>query len=366
MRVLQIVADGTPGGGTTNVLSLTEDLLSTGIEVGFCSEAASPAIESALRLGAETIDGIRFFRSRIDRDVVRKLQHAAASFDPDLVHCHGARAALAWIRGASPRQKRRTLYTVRGYQFRRKSRFNRMLAMQAERWISRAVFRTVHVAQSDQDEAVADRLITSREQSLVIRNGIRLSDFAGLVDVAPGCRQRVAVLGRITEPKNPMLVLDLAQRLAGEGFEFHLIGGGDLESAVRQRVARERLTNVIMHGTQSRSSGLRLMSQCGTFLLASIWEGLPLAPVEAMAMGLAVVISDVNGCTEVVRNGIDGRVAPSENRDAFAEALRAVVADPESTQRMIASGKERVAQAFTTDRVLAQHLELYRSCLASE
>ena len=105
------------------------------------------------------------------------------------------------------------------------------------------------------------------------------------------------------------------------------------------------------------------MSQMGTFLMASLWEGLPLAPVEAMAMGLAVVISDVNGCTEVVRDGIEGRVAPSANRDAFAAALRAVVAEPERSDALVENGKQRVVTEFSSERVLRQHLELYRECV---
>jgi len=99
--------------------------------------------------------------------------------------------------------------------------------------------------------------------------------------------------------------------------------------------------------------------------MASLWEGLPIAPVEAMAMGLAVVISDVNGCTEVVRDNVEGRVAPSENQAAFAAALRAVITEPDLTQQMIESGKQRVASEFTRTRVVQQHLALYAECLAT-
>jgi glycosyltransferase involved in cell wall biosynthesis len=367
MKVMQVVADGSPGGGTTNVLALAEDLLGQNVEVVVCSQRDSYALREARRMGAQVCEGLDFFRSRLDTRVVTQLQRAVASIGPDIVHTHGGRAAFAAVRGSNRTRLRRTIYTVRGYQFWRKRFPLRFLARQAERRISRAVFKTVHVSKSDQDVALHHWFVNDVAATRLIRNGIRLSDIP-LADpchaASASARKQVAVLGRLTYPKNPHLVLDIARVLAAEGFVFHLIGGGELESAIRRRVEAERIDNVILHGNQSRAEGLQLMSRAGTFLMASLWEGLPIAPVEAMAMGLAVVISDVNGCTEVVRDGIEGRVAPSENLAAFVSALRAVVAEPAATSRMIENGKLRVAQEFTRERVVREHLELYRACLA--
>ncbi len=364
MKVMQIVAAGDPGGGTTNVLALAEDLLDRRVDVVFCSQRDSYAISQARELGAEVCDGLDFFRGRLDGRIVRQLRSAIDRVNPDIVHVHGGRAAFACVRGSDRSWLRRTIYTVRGYQFWRKPFPLRLLAKQAERRISRSVFKTVHVSKSDQRVAVDQSFVASDSSCRVIRNGIRLSDIPRHQATASEAdRKQVAVLGRLTYPKNPDLVLDLARLLASEGFVFHLIGGGDMESHVRGRVDREQIRNVVLHGNQSRADGLEIMSRSGTFLQASLWEGLPIAPVEAMAMGLAVVISDVNGCTEVVRDGLDGRVAPSEDIGAFAQALRAVVGEPEKTARMIENGKQRVAEEFTRRRNVQQHLDLYQTCL---
>lgn len=250
---------------------------------------------------------------------------------------------------------------MRGYQFYFKPPLMRYLGKRAERHISGKVYKTVHVCEKDRQTGLRCGLVSDASSSTVIRNGLRLAD----IPKHDGLRnpKDVAVLGRLTHPKNPELVLDLAIMLAGEGFVFHMIGGGDMEKEIRSRVDRERITNVRLYGHQSREAGLRIMSGAGSFLLASRSEGLPIAPVEAMAMGLPVVISDVNGCTEVVRDGIEGRVAPSEDRDAFANALRAIISEPEKTQIYVQNGKLRVATEFTRERVLQQHLALYRECL---
>ena len=360
MRTFQVVADGTPGGGTTNVLALTEDLLEANVQVIFCSQKGSYAIEQAKRLGAEIVDGIDFFRSRIDGQVVSDLSAEIAARDPEIVHVHGGRAALAWVRAGDQSRLQRTLYTVRGYHFYRKPFPVQWFAKRAERKISRSVFRTIHVCQDDQDSALEFGLIKSERQSQVIRNGIRLSDIP--IPEMMGDRKHVIVMGRLVYQKAPHLILDIAKELSEEGFVFNLVGGGEMESEIRQRVDEESLTNVILHGAKPRSEALQIMAKSGTFLLASRWEGLPIAPVEAMAMGLAVVISDVNGNTEVVRDEVDGRVSPSEDQHAFAQRLRAVVSEPDSTIKYIANGRKRVVEHFTRQRVVAQHLDLYREC----
>ena len=368
MRVLQIVADGSPGGGTTNVLALTEDLIAQGVDVTFCSQQDSYALAEAGRLGAAVQNGHDFFRSRVDSRIARQLGRTIANVNPDIVHVHGGRAAFAWVRAADAHLLPHTIYTVRGYHFYRKSAPLRLLAKRAERMISRSVFKTVHVCRNDQQVALDESLIPDASSSCVIRNGVRLSDIPrrSETDEKLEARRQVAVLGRIAYQKNPNLVLDLAKQLAEEGFVFHLIGGGELEPAIRQRIDQEEIPNVVMHGNQPRDEGLRRMASCGTFLLASRWEGLPIAPVEAMVMGLAVVISDVNGNTEVARNGIEARVAPSEDCDAFVKALRAVVSERQQTDRLIANGRKRVEEEFTRDRVVRQHLNLYRACIGDQ
>jgi glycosyltransferase involved in cell wall biosynthesis len=366
MKILMIVADGNPGGGTTCVLALAADLIGAGAKVTVCSQRDSYATSEAKRLGIEVIDGLDFFRSRIDRQLVRKLHAAVDQVSPDIVHVHGGRAAFNWVAGCDTNQLARTIYTVHGYQFWRKKQPFKLFAKQAERRISRSVYRTVYVSQSDMTVGLTEGFVNDAGSAQVIRNGIRFDSIRYIADEdSSPLRKEVAVLGRITAPKNPHLVLDIAKTLANEGYVFHFIGGGDLEPAVKERADREQISNVLFHGSQSHEAALSLMSKNGTFLMASLWEGLPIAPVEAMAMGLAVVISDVNGCREVVRDGVDGRVARSENLDSFTKALRNVVAEPNQTSKMIYNARERVTREFSAQRVLDLHLDLYRNCLDS-
>ncbi|SRR6056297_165649 len=360
MRVLQIVADGTPGGGTTNVLALTEDLLARGVEVAFCSQRNSYATEHAAKLGAEVLGEVDFFAGRIDRRAPRELAVVTAAARADLVHLHGGRAAFFYAR-SGVQGTWRTAYTVRGYHFLQKPYALRQLAAMAERKSSRVIDQTVLVCHYDQRLAAQYRLLPAGKQGVVIHNGIRVRDIpAAHSDADP---RRVAVLGRLTLQKDPHLVLDIARRCTAERFHFDLIGGGDMEHEIGQRIERESIRNVTVHGSLPRDQALAAMQRCGLFLLASRWEGLPIAPVEAMQMGLGVVVSNVSGNTEVVDDGVTGLVVDQADVEGYAAALRRLAEDAPFRQQITTAAQATVGQRFTRERVVQQYHDMYEDVL---
>src|SRR5207302_10675462 len=91
----------------------------------------------------------------------------------------------------------------------------------------------------------------------------------------------------------------------------------------------------------------------------SLREGFGLTVSEAMWKGRAVVASAVGGIQDQVRDGQDGLLLPDpRDLDAFAEAARSLLGDPERSRRMGESGHERVRDRFLADRDLSQWMEL--------
>jgi len=91
MKVLQVVADGAPGGGTNHVMQLLRGM--SNVDCGLVTQNGSYLFEQASKLGIPVIGG-EFFRSRLDRQAVSTIKSAIGNFSPDLVHCHGGRAAF--------------------------------------------------------------------------------------------------------------------------------------------------------------------------------------------------------------------------------------------------------------------------------
>ncbi len=95
------------------------------------------------------------------------------------------------------------------------------------------------------------------------------------------------------------------------------------------------------------------------FVLASHREGFPRAAMEATAMGLPVVATDVRGCREVVDDGVTGSLVPVDDPTALAEALRALQ-EPGPRRALGAAARRRARQHFDERRIVEIVLDTYR------
>lgn len=103
---------------------------------------------------------------------------------------------------------------------------------------------------------------------------------------------------------------------------------------------------------------------CHIAVLPSYREGLPKSLLEAAAMGLPIVASDVPGCREIARDGENAILVPLRNAARLADAIERLALDPDLRRRMGARGRELVESAFTEATIVAQTLGLYRAMLA--
>ena len=103
---------------------------------------------------------------------------------------------------------------------------------------------------------------------------------------------------------------------------------------------------VTVGGASSRTEVLEALRSADVFLLSSVSEGLNTATLEAMAVGLPVVVTDVGGMGEAVTDGVDGLVVPSRDPKAIANALLALDEDRERRRHMGVQGRRRVDADF--------------------
>ncbi len=174
----------------------------------------------------------------------------------------------------------------------------------------------------------------------------------------------VGFLASLTEQKQPGLFLDAAARLIADGCKaiFVLGGDGPQASTIRRRIAEL--------GSQVREIGHRrdlpeVLSALDVFVLPSLWEGMPLTVLEAMRAGAAVVASDVDGTSEVIRDRVTGRLVPKADAAALTEAIRDLVNDPASRRRMADAGMQHVTGRFDASSLAQRTEDLYRSTLVT-
>jgi glycosyltransferase involved in cell wall biosynthesis len=106
----------------------------------------------------------------------------------------------------------------------------------------------------------------------------------------------------------------------------------------------------------------QLLRAADLFVLSSDWEGMPLSVLEAMSEGVPVVSTDVAGISDLLRNGVSGRIVPRRNSAALAEAMIECLNNPEKARAMGATGK--TACDGLRDRGVASYIASYREVLS--
>jgi len=102
------------------------------------------------------------------------------------------------------------------------------------------------------------------------------------------------------------------------------------------------------------------------FVLASWREGMPRSAIEAAAMGKALVLTDIRGCREVARDGLEGVLVPPRRPERLAEALLGLVRDRELRQQMGKAARARALERFDERRVEGSIISTYRKLLAGK
>jgi glycosyltransferase involved in cell wall biosynthesis len=109
----------------------------------------------------------------------------------------------------------------------------------------------------------------------------------------------------------------------------------------------------------SHSDVVARLATVDVFVLTSSWEGMPGSVLEAMASGLPVIASNVNGTREVVADGVTGFLVPMNDAEATAEALVKLARDPKLRHRMGALGRARIQEHFSVERMVAKKERFY-------
>ena len=202
----------------------------------------------------------------------------------------------------------------------------------------------------------------------LIPNGITADPPAASSDTGPPAgwpadgRPVILTAARLEEQKGHRFLLEAAGAvpeavflLAGEGAERT-----DLEARAQALGLSERV----------RFLGYRqdipaLLAACDLFVLPSLYEGLPLSVLEAMAAGKPVIATDIGGTREAIDHDGTGLLVPPADPAALAAAIRRVLGDPVLAARLAAAGQARVRAEFTADVMVRRMSSLYEELVGA-
>ncbi|WP_187628600.1 glycosyltransferase [Paraburkholderia sp. UCT31] len=275
---------------------------------------------------------------------------------PDVIHLHSSKAGFAGrVAARLTGYGARTFYSPRAF-----AHLTEGAGIKAQLYrhleVAGARFGGVVVACSQDEYEEAQRLGV---RATLINNAIDisgLSRFTAGVAKAASPLVRIVTAGRITEAKRPGLFVAVADELARRKLPFSMtwIGAGDPLPAT---------PNATSTGWKTRAEVVQtLQSSADLYVQTSAYEGMPLAVLEAQALGLPAVVTDVIGNRSAVAHGKTGFVVAS-NVQAVADALQMLIERKVLYREMAVAARIRAEAEFDTPLMLSRYEALYRDFL---
>lgn len=225
------------------------------------------------------------------------------------------------------------------------------------------------------DAVVAPSRVTAREleedygarMMAVIPNGVPEIPQAVQREVDLE-RPVVLYAGRLRTRKAVAVLVEAFAELRSRRVASLVVAGdGEHREALEARVRALGLEGSVRFlGAVPRPDMLRWYATADLFCLPSLYEGFPVAILEAMAAGLPVVSTTVSGIPEAVADGETGLLVPPENAAALAGALQRLADDEVLRRRMGEAGKRRVREEFAIGKVCAAYMKHWRELVESE
>jgi len=359
VHVLEILGNAIVGGMETYVNRLVRALLPRNFRVTILCPFASPMTSALADVGCDVIvapitDDPKWATIQLATTLVAK--HDIDVIHANLANAHALAALVSAVTGRS------CLATIHG-------RAMSLLDLEAHR-LSANAHLTV-VCQSAYYHALS--LGVNPQRLHHIANGVDIDESiiqpaASLHNVLglPKATTLVGYIGRLAPEKGPDLFLRMARLLANDPHDVHfvLIGDGPLRRTLEKMAGDLALTNRV-HFTGVRDDVDALLPSLALTVLSSHAEGMPLALMEAMAAGLAVVATSVGGVPELVEHGYSGYLVPPEDPRALAEAVKELLDNGPLRLRMGAAARARARdhwpQSLCTERMGALLRQLARS-----
>ena len=176
---------------------------------------------------------------------------------------------------------------------------------------------------------------------------------------------QIIFAGRFMEQKNPLLIIEVLNKLKDLQWHCVMMGDGPLKPAVEQKIKEFGLQDRFsLTGWINPEQVLSIYQGSDILFMPSRSEGLPVAGVQAIAMGLAPVLSDVGGCSDLLIQNESGYLLQSGDTEGFIKTLRSLLTDKEKLFRFKQKSREQ-AMNFDLNHIVGKYETIMNSIIDS-
>lgn len=376
-RILHLITLLELGGAQQNTLFCVTHHDRRRFEVGLIAGRGSYLDDQALGITDARVELVPYLRHPIspfwDAVALLRLRSFLKQHRIDLVHTHSSKAGIIGRLAAHLAGVPAIVHTAHGWSFNdTQPGWKRALYVGLERIAGAVSDRLIVVASSHKKVGLAHGVGRSDHYALV-RSGIEPEEFRTPRTDRKQTRRNLGfddthkVVGTIACMKPQKAPLDFVHAAAAaheqdSQLRFFIAGDGELMPCVRE-VVRELGLEDVIRLLGWRTDVVDLLHAMDVFLLTSLFEGLPRVVLQAMAAGVPVVATAVDGTPDVVEHGLTGLLTPPHDPRAAAARLLQMTRDDGLRRRCVERARERLTLRFDIRRMVHDLDELYLSLL---
>jgi glycosyltransferase involved in cell wall biosynthesis len=292
----------------------------------------------------------------------------------DVVHTHMAKAGVIGRLAAGLAKVPAVVHTVHGWPWHNfVDRKTKERYVGFERRAARKTDRIIVTSERDRGKGLA-HAIAPADRFTLIRSGIDFARFDPEKHDRAEARRKLGLpekarvlltVAALTHQKNPLEALEVAARVQKAFPELHyiLVGNGPLRDDVMTRSGQLGFGSRF-HFLGNRDDIPEILAAADVFLLTSRWEGLPLTLIEAMAMGKAIVATQVDGVLDVIEDNVTGYARDPGDVDELAAMCVRLFRAPNLITEMFKGNPAHIRRPeFSLERTVEALDRLYQEVL---
>jgi glycosyltransferase involved in cell wall biosynthesis len=368
IRILETIRQGQIGGGESHLLSLVENLDKTRFEPVVLSFTDGPMVDRLKQMGIQT--EVIYTEKPFDISKWKRVQQFIKANNIQLVHAHGTRANSNVFWGTK-KLKLPLVYTIHGWSFHddQQSLIKKIRVM-GEQLLTRK--SDVNISVSASNQQTGKRYFPSFE-SVVVNNGIDQLKFdpsRSFKDVRselgiPKDVTLVLFVARFIHQKQPLKLISAFAKAVKQlpSLRLLMVGDGDQKQQALEMVKQSGITDQVIFAP-FRQDVPDVLAAADIFVLPSLWEGLPIGLLEAMAMGKAIIGTQVDGTSEVIQHNVNGLLLPVETLDETLPQTIVQLTDATLRARLGQQARATISSTYSAATMTRQIEAIYEKLLA--
>lgn len=367
-RILETIRQGQIGGGESHLLSLVENLDRSRFEPVVLSFTEGPMVDRLKQMGITT--EVIYTEKPFDISKWKRVKQFIQQQQIQLVHAHGTRANsnVFW---ATRKLKLPLVYTIHGWSFHDDQQpLLRKIRVMGEQLLTKRSDVNISVSASNQQTG---KRYFPNFNSVVVNNGIDQRRFdpnrsfnnirqeLGIADNAV----LVLFVARFIHQKQPLKLIEAFAKALPQHPQLQLlmVGDGDQKPTALQLVRELGIEDKVIF-QPFRQDVPDVLAAADIFVLPSLWEGLPIGLLEAMAMGKAIIGTQVDGTSEVIRHEHNGLLISTDALESnLAAALGVLAEDGALRAKLGAAAQATISSTYSASNMTREIEAIYLKLL---